>query len=85
MPQEVASQKSELEGLLERNTYTNKGLTSEEIRRASELIESPEYSGENCWVCEMVGRNNKSYQVDSAIYDTGMCQGHARYALTTRK
>jgi hypothetical protein len=85
MPQKVASQKSELGRLLEKNAYTKKGLNPEEIKRARELIEKPEYSGENCWVCEMVGRNDESYQIDSAIYDTGMCQGQCKICLIYKK
>jgi hypothetical protein len=77
--------KSELEILLEKNAYVKEGLTPEEMEEASKLIENPQYSNENCWVCEMVERKKSDPRIDKAIYDIGMCQGHARYALSTRK
>ncbi len=89
MPQKLggkeSSQKSELEGLLEKNTYTKEGLTYEEFGRALELIKKPEFSKENCCICEGRGRIEENYQVGKAIYDTGLCQEHAAYVLFTRK
>ncbi|MBI2045370.1 hypothetical protein HYT23_04900 [Candidatus Pacearchaeota archaeon] len=69
---------SELNELLGRNAYGDKELTEEEINRAWDLIAHPRFFGENgekCWVCKE----------HTAIYDTGLCQGHANYALCTRK
>ena len=73
------TKKSELELLLEKNAY-GEGLRNEEIARAKKLIATPEYTeGGNCWLC-------KSDAIKSpAIYDTGLCQEHALYALATRK
>ena len=85
MLQEVVSQKSELEVLLEKNAHTKKGLTLEEDKRARELIEHPEYSWENCWVCEITRNEDLSQPIYPTIYDTGMCIGHVRYALYRRK
>ena len=69
--------KSELELSLEKNAY-GPGLSAEERTRAEQLLGSPEFSGKPCWVCP-------KHDADSAIYDTGLCQGHAYYALVTRK
>lgn len=80
MVEEVKMEKSELELLLEKNAY-GEGLTNEEHLKAQRLIADPVYSEENCWVCKMSCPDN----VDKAIYDTGLCQDHARYALVTRK
>ena len=85
MTQAILNQKSELETLLEKNAYTEKGLTKKEMKRTAELINSPEYSEKNCWICEGLAKNNKNYEAEKAIYDTGMCKGHATYALLTRK
>jgi hypothetical protein len=68
--------KSELEVLLEKNAYTEAGLTHDEFKRALTLIyENPVYAKEDCWVCKK----------SKAIYDTGLCRGHAFYALGARK
>ena len=72
--------KSELEQLLEKNAYGN-GLAQGEYERAEQLIRNPVFSEDDCWVCNMSCPND----VDKAIYDTGLCQGHASYALKTRK
>ena len=72
---------SELEMLLKKNTY-GKGLTPAEMSRARYLISvNPVYAKEDCWVCKTSTPN----EVDKAIYDTGLCRGHASYALATRK
>ena len=72
-------EKSELQLLLEKN-ITEEGLTLEEHSRAEKLIDSVDMSEEeDCWPCGTVKRSEK------AIADTGMCRGHARYALRTRK
>ncbi len=77
-------QKSELEILLEKNSY-GEGLTPEEFERAGELISNPEYSKQTCSICEGLKKNASVYHACSAIYDTNLCQGHAIYALITRK
>ncbi len=71
---------SELERLLEKNAY-GEGLTGNEQIKAQQLIADPIFSEKNCWVCEMSCPDD----VQKAIFDTGMCQGHARQALATRK
>ncbi len=63
---------SELIDLLKKNAC-GEGLDEDEIQRAHELIAHPTYEG-TCWLCK-----------DPAIYDTNLCQGHAFYALVTRK
>ena len=70
--------KSELQILLEKNAY-GEGLTEEEYQRALELIRKPIFGNNDCWICGMYGDHKKE------IYDTGLCQYHARYALLTRK
>jgi hypothetical protein len=85
MPQQNTLEKSELEMLLEKNAYTDKGLTPEENRKARQLIENPTYADEECWLCGLSESHNPARKSDQAIYDTGLCQGHARYALATRK
>jgi len=70
-------EKSELEELLEKNAYGS-GLSDEEEKRAWQLIAKPEYADEECFVCP-------GQKKGKAIYDTGLCQGHASYALITRK
>jgi hypothetical protein len=81
MSQEEGRQKSELEIILEKKAFKKEGLTPREIKRARELIDNPQYSGINCIACERFERNNANSIVYRAIYDTGMCQGHARYML----
>lgn len=71
-------EKSELQKLLEKNAY-GEGLTNEEYLRAWELISNPKFSEKLCWVCKM---NNEE---ESAIFNTGLCRVHARYALASRK
>jgi len=73
MPQAEVTRKSELENLLEKHASGGK-LTLDEYLRAHKLIGNPEYSAEICGFCR--GKDKKP-----AIYDTGMCQGHATYAL----
>ncbi|MBU2612567.1 MAG: hypothetical protein KKB62_02490 [Nanoarchaeota archaeon] len=80
----MTHEKSELELLLIKNASTG-DLTHEENRRARELIDNPVYSEKDCWLCAMMGSGNGEYQVDKAIYDIGVCQGHARYTLATAK
>jgi len=75
--------KSELEILLERNLMRSPHLTKEEHSKACELIDDPVYSTEECWVCKMYKKDNPNYpDVRPAIYDTGLCKGHAGYALS---
>ena len=69
--------KSELELLLEKNAY-GPGLSEEEKLRATIIIGIPEFADKPCWVCP-------KDDADPAIYDTGLCQSHAYYALMTRK
>ncbi|MFH1173835.1 MAG: hypothetical protein V1725_01750 [archaeon] len=73
-------QKSELELLLEKNA-SREGLSRAEYKRASFLIGHPEYAEEDCWLCKM----SCPQDIEKAIYDTGLCQSHAGYALATRK
>jgi len=75
------AEKSELQKLLEKNAY-GEGLTDEERIRAVKLIYNPEFNeGELCWVCKVSCPDS----IEKAIFDTGLCQRHARYALATRK
>jgi hypothetical protein len=73
-------QKSEIKQLLEKNAYGD-GLTSEEQKRACQLIADPVFSKEDCLACKMSCPND----IKKAIFDIGLCQGHASYALVTRK
>ena len=70
---EAVGEKSRLEVLLEKNAY-GEGLTPEEKREASALIGKPEFRGGRTCFCG-----------EPAIFDTGLCQAHASYALVTRK
>ena len=70
-------EKSELELLLEKNAYGS-GLTNEEEIRAFYLISLPVFSDAECWLCPEGDKEKE-------IYDTGLCQSHALYALATRK
>ena len=70
-------EKSELELLLEKNAYGS-GLTDEEEIRAFYLISFPVFSDVDCWLCPKEDKKK-------GIYDTGLCQSHALYALATRK
>ena len=83
MSEEV--KRSEIGTLLIKNSSTEEGLTIDERARAEELILNPEVSEDTCEICEMLHRSDPNYRVDSAIYDTNLCQGHAFYALRTRK
>lgn len=74
------NQKSELEQLLEKNAYGT-GLSPKEQSRARQLIANPDLSEKHCWVCEISCPDD----TQKAIFDTGLCQGHAYYALATRK
>ena len=69
-----APESSELQKLLYKNAY-GVGLTIGEWSRAKDLISNPEFNEKPCWVCK----------VDKSIFDTGLCQGHALYALNTCK
>lgn len=69
-------EKSELEILLEKNAYGG-GLTPEEWGRAEKLIGEAKPTEEDCWVCHPPEQKT--------IYSTGLCKGHANYALITRK
>jgi len=74
---EVSEEKSELMQLLVKNT--RQGLTGEEYRMARQLIANPVYTNKKCGFCK------EPIPENMAIYDTGMCQGHAYYALVRRK
>jgi hypothetical protein len=76
---------SELENLLQKNTFYPGGLNEWEINRAKELIENPEYSEKKCWACEVAGERNGEWRYNKAIYDTGLCQRHAIAALAVRE
>lgn len=71
---------SELQKLLWENAY-GKGLSIEEYKRATMLINESVISEEDCWVCKMFPEN----KIDKVIFDTGLCLGHATYALVTQK
>jgi len=74
----TSNNKSELEQLLEKNTY-GPGLSIEEFYRASKLIlDNPVFSKKDCWLCKMYNPDN----IKKAIFDTGLCQDHAMYALS---
>ena len=83
MPLEEKTQKTaqnlDLQSLLDKNR--KEGLTSEEDKRARELIVNPEYSDRDCWCCRM----STPGDIGKAIYDTGLCKSHANYALISRK
>jgi hypothetical protein len=78
----TAREKSELEILLERNAYGG-GLTLEQEATAFKLIQAAPLSDKDCWVCS--GIYDRPDRIDKAIYDTGLCKGHAAYALATGK
>lgn len=67
-----------LSDLLKKNAYTQEGLTQAERLEAEALIEFLPRGEDNCWVC-LPNRPQK------AIAGIGLCQGHATYALITRK
>jgi len=71
-------EKSELSELLSKNL--SPGLSEQEVNRVFELVREPEYASEDCLVCDA-----RSPPKGKAIYDTGLCSGHAIYALVTRK
>jgi len=71
-------EKSELELLLEKNA-SDSGLAKFEFHKAFRLIQDPVYSEEKCRLCKECNKENK------AIYDTGLCQDHAFYALATKE
>jgi hypothetical protein len=75
--------KSELKSLLEKNCSA--GLTHDEFNKAMGLIRRPVLSKERCWIDKMLRRGNNSYPAEPAIFDTGLCQSHAQYALFTQK
>ena len=70
----MAREKSELQSLLEKNVVGG-GLTPIERDKANYLIKTPDYNGNNCWVCKR----------DKSIYDTGLCKYHATSALAVKK
>lgn len=69
---------SELQKLLKKNAF-GMGLTIGERMRAQELISNPEFGEKSCVPCNLANKKEK------AIFDTGLCQAHAQYALATRK
>lgn len=72
-----APESSELQKLLYKNAY-GIGLTIGEWNRARHLILNPKISEERCRVCTDAIKAR-------AIFDTGLCQDHALYALNSRK
>ena len=70
------TQKSRLQSILEKNA-SGEGVTTEEYNEVRELISKPKYSEKDCSFC--ISTKKK------AIYDTGLCQDHAFYALIRRK
>lgn len=61
--------------LLILNAYTHEGLSPVEVNNARTLIEAERETEKPCGAgCR-----------DRAIGDTGLCRGHNRYALDTRK
>ena len=66
---------SKLKDLLQRNAYTEEGLTNEEVNEARKLIVSEkENKKRKCIVCD-----------ENSIGDTGVCKSHNYYALVVRK
>lgn len=65
---------SELQMLLYKNAY-GAGLTIGEWNRARCLIIDPEFSENLCRICK----------TEKSIFNTGLCQNHALYALDFRK
>jgi hypothetical protein len=76
--------KSELELLLEKNCDSKGLITQDEVDRAWELIQHPEYYQGNCWCCEGLSYRFPNQDI-RAVYDTGLCKGHAEQALRQRK
>jgi len=79
MEKSTTVEKSRLQQLLEKNSST--GLTREEESEAVGLINNPDFSEKNCWVCKMACSDD----IKKAIFDTDLCQGHATYVLNTQK
>jgi hypothetical protein len=79
----ITREKSELQRLLEKNAY-GEGLTPQEREDALNLIAHPVFSEKHCWVCAIV-RTHPNDMIENAIFDTGLCQRHASYALVTQK
>ncbi len=75
---EITEDMSELQQLLVKNAYVCE-LTGEEYLRARQLIANPVYTNKKCGFCK------ESIPENMAVYDTGLCQGHAYYALVRRK
>ena len=69
-----APESSELQKLLYKNAY-GVGLTVGEWNRAMSLIAHSEFSADPCRICK----------TGKAIFDTGLCQNDALYALNTHK
>jgi len=73
--------KSRLQRLLERNAHTVGGLSGAERHEAAILIWEAEEGDEDCRAC----KTSCPEDIRKSIYDTGLCEGHAFYALATRK
>jgi len=69
-----APESSELQKLLYKNVY-GVGLIVGEWNRAMNLIAHSEFSADPCRICK----------TGKAIFDTGLCQNDALYALNSRK
>ena len=63
-----------LYALMKRNASYDCPLTALEEEQALFLINNPQVTKEKCSLC-----------TEKAIHDTGLCQGHARYAFVTQK
>lgn len=71
------NKKSELLLLLEKSAY-GEGLSPEEESAAFQLIRKPVQVEGLCWMCG-------SAKHSPAIYDTGLCKGHALFALVSTR
>jgi len=67
------STNSELLSLLTDN-YHMVGLPKEKAQRAKDLIANPQYSPRSCYLCPQESKQQ-------SIYDTQLCQDHARKSL----
>jgi hypothetical protein len=79
MKNPAAAEESRLQKLLKQNAAGY--ITIDEYTEAERLIAAPTLSEEDCWVCKMACPND----IKKSIFDTGLCQGHANYALKTQK
>ncbi len=78
---EKIHEKSELEALIEKSSYTDEGLSQAEYLRALELIAKPVFAEDNCRLCKLY----RSKEPALAIYDTDLCQRHAIDTLNSKE